>query len=333
METVLVLGSNCFSAQDFVELLLSERDYLVVGVSRNAEYPPFFLAYRSLEPDRVAQRFRFHALDLNRDFDALCALIDEIRPSYVVNFAALSEVAVSWQFPEHFVATNVTAAVKLGDFLRKKSFLKRYLQISSPEAYGSCQGVVRESHPENPSTPYAASKAAADLFLSTYAKQYNFPCVTIRATNVYGARQQLFKIIPRSFIYLKQERKIQLHGGGQAVKSFIHIRDVSRGELLAMEKGRNGERYHLSPDHGISIRDLVQTICQRQGRDFSRHTEMVNERPGQDAAYVIDSSKARNELGWTPQIELEQGLDEVARWVDLHWDEIQKLPLSYQHKA
>jgi dTDP-glucose 4,6-dehydratase len=198
--------------------------------------------------------------------------------------------------------------------------------------YGTCEGTVNEQAPLNPSTPYAASKAAGDLMLFTLVKNFSFPLVMIRATNVYGAHQQLFKIIPRSAIYLKLKKQIELHGGGQAVKSYIHIRDVSRGDLAAMERGRSGEIYHLSPDHGVKVREVVEMLCNRMGVDFDKATKTVEERLGQDRAYVIDSSKARAELGWRPAVSLQSGLDGVVDWVEREWPRIQSEPLAYMHK-
>ena len=228
--------------------------------------------------------------------------------------------------------TNVVAIARLGNFLRQQPWLEKYVHISSPEAYGTCEGTVAEGHPDNPSTPYAASKSAGDQFLNTYVKQYGFPCVTIRATNVYGQHQQLFKIIPRSAIYLKAGKTIELHGGGHAIKSYIHIRDVSQGQLLAMHHGTPGSMYHLSPTDGTAVRDVVRTICDAAGKDFDTATRTVDERPGQDKAYIIDSTKARQQFNWSPTISLEQGLSEVFQWVDRDWDRIKGLPLTYQHR-
>ena len=210
--------------------------------------------------------------------------------------------------------------------------MHHYVHISSPEVYGNCIGTVTESAPFNPSTPYAASKAAADLFLFTLVKNFDFPMVMIRSTNVYGAHQQPWKIIPKSVISLKLGRAIALHGGGVAVKSFIHIRDVSRGELLAMERGTPGTIYHLSPDCCWTVRDVVRQICEHLGGDFATSTTVVGERPGQDAAYVIDSSRARQQLGWQPRVPLNEGLAGVVRWVETHWDVLKTAPLEYVHQ-
>lgn len=330
MESVFVIGSNSFSGSDFIDLLLSDTDYRIFGTSRSLEKSQVLLKYRT-NPAH-SSHFIFHRLDLNHDRDKLFAMLSDIKPDYIVNFAAQSEVGPSWENPEHWFQTNAVAIAALGNFLKNKSWLRRYIHISSPEVYGNCEGIVTEDAPLNPSTPYAASKSAGDLMLFTLVKNYGFPLVMIRATNVYGPHQQLFKIIPRSVVYLKQRKTIELHGGGEAVKSYIHIRDVSRGELAAMRSGNPGEIYHLSPDNGIAVKDVVSEICAQMGMDFSKSTIHVTERPGQDKAYVIDSSRARSQFGWQPKISFSEGIREVIQWVDKYWDKIQKMPLEYQHK-
>lgn len=327
---VVVLGANSFSGQDFIDHLLDDPSYEVVGISRSPERGALFLKYRTRAD---LPRYRYYRLDMNRDTGDLLALLDREQPEAIVNFAAQSEVAPSWDHPEHWFQTNTVALARIVNHLRRQTYLQRYVHISSPEAYGACVGRVTEDAPLNPSTPYAASKAAADFLLKTYAKQFGFPLLTVRATNVYGARQQLFKIIPRSAIYLKLGRTIELHGGGRAVKSYIHIRDVSRGEKLVLERGRVGQLYHLSPDGGVEVREVVRLMCDRLGVRFENATRAVEERPGQDAAYVIDSTRARTELGWRPTMALDAGLNEVVDWVNEYWSEIQGKPLEYRHTA
>ncbi len=324
---VLVIGSNSFSGADFIDLLLEKEEYEVFGVSRSEEKSALFLPYKN----RKSSRFRFEKIDLNRDLTKLANCLELFQPEYVVNFAAQSEVAPSWKNPHHWFQTNAVAITKLADLLKGQPFLKKYVHISSPEVYGTCSGKVFETAPLNPSTPYAASKAAGDLSLFTFYKNFSFPLVMIRSTNVYGPYQQLFKIIPRTIIYLKQGKKIPLHGGGKAVKSYIHIRDISEGERLIMEQGDVGEIYHLSPDFGVSVRFVVETICKKMGETFSERVEEVEERLGQDKAYVIDSTKARS-LGWSPKISLEQGIEETLAWVERSYSAIIKEPLEYVHK-
>jgi len=330
LRKIVVLGANSFSGQDFVDLLLDDPQNEVIGVSRSPERSPLFLKYR-LRDDLSA--YRYVQCDLNEGIEELLKLLDAEHPSHIINFAAQSEVAPSWEHPEHWFQTNTVALAALINHLRRRDYLSRYLHVSSPEVYGTCVGRVKEDAPLNPSTPYAASKAAADLLLDTYCKQYDFPLLTVRATNVYGARQQLFKIIPRSAIYIKLGKRIPLHGGGVAVKSYIHIRDISRGERAILLDGKPGEVYHLSPDAGVAVRDVVRSIAVHLGKRFEDVTDIVDERPGQDAAYVIDSARARTELGWRPEVSFEQGTSDVVKWVEEYWDEIADQPLEYQHRA
>lgn len=327
---IAVIGSNSFSGSDFIDLLLdpSHSRYRVLGISRSPEKSALFLPYKR----HAKPNFHFQQLDLNHHMKELIALLDDYQPDAVVNFATQSEVAPSWDHPEQWFQTNAVAIAELTNTIRTRPYLRRYLHISSSEVYGTCYGNVTESAPLNPSTPYAASRAAADLYLTTLVKNFAFPLLIARATNVYGAHQQLFKIIPRTVIYLKNGQTIELHGGGAAIKSYIHIRDVSRGYLAILEKGAPGNIYHLSPDRGYAVRDVVRLICDRLGFDPAKVTRDVAERPGQDAAYVTDSSRSRRELGWSPQIPLSEGIDDVVRWINDNWKEIQNQPLEYHHK-
>jgi dTDP-glucose 4,6-dehydratase len=331
MTKVAVFGSNSFSGSDFIDLLLAEGGYDVLGTSRSPEKSAVMLPYLARKNDH----FRFLQADFNHDhdLDRLMDALDDFAPEIIVNFAAQSEVGPSWEHPEHWFETNTVSLAKLLNRLKDRRYIARYVHISSPEVYGSFDRTVTEDHPVAPSTPYAASKAAADMLIGTFASHYGFPVITIRTTNVYGAHQQLFKIIPRCFIYVRTGRTIQLHGGGKAVKSFIHIRDASRGLLDAMTKGDVGELYHFASDRGYSVREVVQTICTLLGKDFSKVTEDVAERPGQDAAYLVDSTKARHAFGWRPEIDLETGLRDVRDWIEANWDAILQMPHEYIHAA
>lgn len=327
MRKVAVIGSNSFSGQDFVDLVMEEVGCEILAISRSAERSPVFCRYRLRDYPHIG----FHRLDMNSDAEELAKLLERERPEVIVNFAAQSEVGPSWETPWHWYETNVVALSRLTHRLAGADWLDKYVHISSPEVYGTTEGTIVEDSPLNPSTPYAASKAAADLHLATLVKNFDFPLAWIRATNVYGPGQQLHKIIPRTFIRLRLGETIELHGGGHAVKSYIHIRDVSRGEL-AVAVGESLGGFHLSPDSGVAVWDVVRAICEIEGRKFDRSTVTVEERLGQDRAYVISSERARSELGWAPAIPLREGLEETGRWIADNWDEVAAAPHEYIHK-
>ncbi len=327
---IAVIGSNSFSGSSFVRHCLLQG-HEVLGASRSVEPAGCFLPYRWL-PAATQAGFQFVRADLNHDLDGLMAALDAFRPAWVFNFAAQGMVAQSWQQPGHWYQTNVVANVLFHDRLRQARWLEKYVHVSTPEVYGSTGGVIDENAPFNPSTPYAASRAACDLHLRTFFSQYGFPVNWTRAANVYGAGQQLYRIIPRTILSIKLGQKLQLHGGGHSVRSFIHIDDVAAATLAIARKAPAGECYHLSTDRFVSIRELVEMICRMMNADFAAVAQVTDDRPGKDAAYTLDSAKARRTLGWGDTVALEEGVRATLAWVESHFGEIRTQPLDYIHK-
>jgi len=326
-ERFAVIGSNSFSGAHFVDHLLGEG-VEVIGISRSREPLAVFLPYKK----SASPAFRFFQMDLNHDFDSIMRVLDEFAPDYVVNFAAQSMVAESWQHPEQWFQTNAVAMVRLHDQLRHCDFLKRYIHVSTPEVYGDCSGLVKENTCYNPSTPYAVSRAAADMSLLSFFNAYDFPVVFTRAANVYGPGQQLYRIIPRAVLYFSTGKKLQLHGGGHSVRSFIHIRDVSDGTLRAARRSPPGEIYHFSSSENISIRSLVRMIANQLNVSFEDNVEIVGDRLGKDSAYMLDSTKAGKILGWNARSDLEQGIEETIAWVKENLEILGRQPFDYIHK-
>lgn len=329
METIIVIGSNSFSGSHFVNHAL-EIGMNIAGISRSDEPIDAFLPYKN---NNNIQNFHFFKMDLNHDLDKIMTVIMDFKPDYVINFAAQGMVAESWIFPEQWFQTNVVANVKFHDKLRKCSFIKKYVHVSTPEVYGACSGIIKEDAPLNPSTPYAVSRAACDMSLLSFYKNYNFPVVFTRAANVFGPGQQLYRIIPKTILSIKSNTKLQLHGGGYSTRSFIHIRDVVAGTFKIALQSDPGEVYHLSTDQFISIRSLVELICKKLDVDFDKIVEIVGERPGKDSAYLLDSSKALNAFGWQPEISLEEGISETISWIDNNFSDIMNQPKEYIHKT
>ena len=327
-EKYLILGSNSFSGATFADFLTA-GGHDVIATSRSNESHDAFLPYKwQKRPGKV----RFQRIDLNHDLEALKALLKAERPTHVVNFAAQSMVGESWLYPDHWMMTNVVSAVRLHDLLRNYDGLERYVHVTTPEAYGSTEGWVREDAPFNPSTPYAVSRAAGDMSLRTYFANYQFPVVFTRAANVYGPGQQLYRIVPRTIVAAVTGQKLRLDGGGKSVRVFIHMTDVSDATVKIGRKGTLGDTYHISGYELVSIRTLVEMILKRLGKSFDDCVEIGPERPGKDTAYTLDSLKLRTELGWRDTVSLEQGIDDVIRWAERFSTDLAKLPAKYNHK-
>jgi dTDP-glucose 4,6-dehydratase len=335
-ETFVVLGSNSFSGATFVATAL-EAGADVVGISRSPEPDEALLPYKWAPHDHPAGgprgRFTFHALDFNRDLDRIEAVIREARPDSIVNFAAQGMVAQSWEHPEHWYQTNVVATARLVDRLKTLDFLKKFVQVSTPEVYGSTSGLVQETAPFNPSTPYAVSKAACDMNLLAYEKAFGFPVAFTRAANVCGPGQQLYRIIPRTILCVLSNRKLRLEGGGTSRRSFVHMGDVASGTLAVARCGTPGEAYHLATDRMHTIREVVEEICHQMGVAFECVAESTPARLGENAVYELDCTKARQELGWQPLRTFEATISDTIAWARRNLDRLRRLPTEYVHQV
>ena len=310
---------------------LLENGVEVLGVSRSHEPNDVFLPYKWLSSG--LEYFQFKRIDLNHNLDYLMEIIQEHKPAYIINFAAQGMVAQSWETPEDWYQTNVVAQVKLHDRLRRLDFLKKYVHVTTPEVYGSTDEWINENYNFAPSTPYAVSRASCDMHLMSFFSAYEFPVVFTRSANVYGPGQQLYRIIPRTILFAKTGKKLQLHGGGHSVRSFIHINDVVDATLRVAEKGIPGETYHISTRETVSIRELVEKICLSMDISFKNFVEIADERLGKDEAYLLNSQKIRNDLGWTDKIPLESGVFQTKEWLDENLDVLCEQPDSYIHKT
>lgn len=328
MGKIAVLGSNSFIAGSFIAYILKHTREEIIGISRSPEKSKVFSPYADLE----AGRFRFFKLDI-RDTEKLIELLDREKPDMIVNFVGQAEVNTSWIYPEQWFETNTMAIVNLAQNLRQKNYLKKYLSFSSPEVYGS----MRENTPENdnykPTTPYAVSKLAGDLFLQTLHIKEKFPVVFTRAANVYGPSQQLFRIIPKVIIQCKKGEKITLNNAGRSRRGFIHANDVAEAVWKVLQHEKTGEVYHIArKGELVSMKELVEKICKRMNIDFESAVNIMPENPWRDAVYSLDPSKLM-EVGWKPEISLDEGIEQTIKWIEDNWDEIKDMPLDYEHKT
>lgn len=328
---ICVIGSNSFSGAAFCSHML-KQGHEVIAISRSVEPINALLPYKLNNTVAELRQLQFHQFDLNHHLNAIEQQLDKHQVAQVYNFAAQSMVGQSWQYPEHWFMTNVVSTVKFHNILRNKDYLDRYIHISTPEVYGNCEGLVTENRNYQPSTPYAVSRAAADMSLHTFSDVYNFPVVFTRAANVYGEGQQLYRIIPRAIMYILQNKTLQLHGGGISRRSFIHIDDVATATQAIAEGGTNGETYHISTTEMITIKELIMKICQMMDYSFEALCQVSEDRLGKDSAYLLDASKLSNELNWQDTVSLENGIARTIAWAQQNFDQLKDTSFDYIHK-
>jgi dTDP-glucose 4,6-dehydratase len=259
------------------------------------------------------------------DKNVISSLVSE-RPDAVINFAAESHVDRSIIDCSAFVVTNICGTQVLLDACREYG-VSRFVQISTDEVYGSLgadDGAFTESCQLVPNSPYAASKAAADLLVRSYHKTYDLDVVITRCSNNYGPFQFPEKLIPLMITNALQDKELPVYGDGMNVRDWIHVKDHCRAIDVALRKGCAGEVYNIGGNSEYRNLDIVRYILTRLSKPESL-IRYVTDRPGHDRRYAMDASKLKKELGWEPSIGFEDGMNQTVQWYlehDAWWQRI-----------
>jgi len=314
---VVIGGGGSFGIHTSLWLLDNTDAEKVIGIGRNPLRPePFSL--RIQERDR----YEYHARHLTYEMDLMFEVLDKEKPQTIVNFAAQGEGAASWKHSWRYFETNSMALTKFCEELMKRDWLERFIQIGTSEMYGSVSHATKEDEPIKPTSPYAASKVAFDMYLQSVATYLDFPMNIIRPSNAYGPGQLLHRVIPKAVVLGLKGEKLPLHGGGRAEKSYIHSRDLGRAIQLVDESAPLGEIYNAGPAEPTSIRRVVELTADALGVPFESLCEVTEDRLGQDSRYWLDSSKIKDHIGWEPQISWEEGLGEMVEWGRKYLDDL-----------
>ena len=268
----------------------------------------------NLEPIKNAKGYRFVKGDI-RDAALVEQLLKDEQPEALVNFAAESHVDRSILDASPFVSTNIGGTQMLLDALRRAGTKTRFLQVSTDEVYGSADDKkpFTEKHYLKPSSPYAASKISADLFVLAYHHTFKMDAVITRCSNNYGPYQFPEKLIPLFTTNLFEGKKVPVYGDGMQVRDWIHCDDHSRGVFAALERGKSGEVYNLGGGNGTPNLEITKQLLKLTGRG-EEFIQYVQDRPGHDRVYLIDHSKSTRELGWNPTMSFEKGLADTVNW-------------------
>ena len=306
---ILVTGGCGFIGSGFVRLLLRERPEAHIC---NVDALTYAGNPDNLKDVEENPRYRFvHASIVDQS-----AVDDLIKEGWdaIANFAAESHVDRSLYGPVEFVRTNIQGTLYLLEAARRHK-VERFLQVSTDEVYGSLppEGVFTEETPLHPNNPYSSTKAAADHLALSYAHSFKLNVVVTRSSNNYGPRQFPEKLIPLFVTNALENKPCPVYGDGLQIRDWLHVEDNCRGILAAIEHGRAGQVYNFGGGNERPNLEVSREILKILGKPESL-LQFVQDRPGHDRRYAIDSSKVKRDLGWTPKVPFGEGLRETVLW-------------------
>lgn len=308
MTKILITGGAGFIGSNFVRYMLDKYDdYQIV----NLDSLTYCGNLENLSQIEDNPNYTFCKGDIT-DKKLVFKITSDV--DYIINFAAESHVDRSIEDPEIFIKSNVLGTQVLLD-AAKKYGVKKYLQVSTDEVYGSLgkTGYFREDTPLAPNSPYSASKASADLMVRAYNKTFDLPVNITRCSNNYGPYQFPEKLIPLMISNALEDKPLPVYGDGLNIRDWLHVYDHCSAIDLVLHKGKIGEIYNIGGNNEKKNIEIVKLILQNLDKPESL-IKFVKDRLGHDKRYAIDSSKIQNELGWIPKYTFETGIAETIKW-------------------
>ena len=305
---LLVTGGLGFIGSNFILKLLNETDEFDI-INVDAEL--YGADQKNLDSIKNHEKYEFVKGNITNK-----RLMEELisKCDAVVNFAAESFVDRSINNADPFLVSNIRGTFTILDIITKQK--KRMIQISTDEVFGSLsKGSAGEQAKFNPSSPYAATKAAAELLIKSFSVTYDSDVVITRCTNNYGPRQFPEKLIPKTIILAKQGRNIPIYGNGKNLRDWIFVDEHCDAVYEILINGKSGQAYNISANNEISNMKIVSDILEIMGKSNDL-IEFVEDRPGHDHRYSLDSSKIKNELGWSTKINFEDGIRKTIEWYE-----------------
>ena len=301
---ILVTGGCGFIGSNFIKHMLDNYDYPIWNVDK--------LTYAGSENNigelKEHPNYQFHQADIN-EYATLHYMIRENKIDTIINFAAESHVDRSIENSDEFIHTNINGTHTLLKLMHEFS-VKKFIQISTDEVYGTLSEddePFTEDTPLSPNSPYAASKASADLLCRSFYETYKYPIMITRCSNNYGPNQHPEKLIPLMIQRAKKGEKLPVYGDGRNIRDWIHVQDHCEAIDVVLHNGRNGEVYNIGGQDEKRNIEIVNTIMSSLGGEI----EYVEDRKGHDWRYAMNTEKIEFTLDWEPKISFKNGIEEL----------------------
>tara|TARA_B100000029_G_scaffold453450_1_gene479231 strand:+ start:2487 stop:3536 length:1050 start_codon:yes stop_codon:yes gene_type:complete len=342
MKNIFVTGGGGFIGSNFIREIL-HKDCRII----NLDLITYAASRKTLKELQKNKNYIFIKGDIG-DLRKTKLIFSKYKPDCLINFAAETHVDRSIDNPSEFVNTNILGVFNLLkstlDYLKKsnKKNKFKFIQVSTDEVYGSVKkGSSKEDSLLIPNSPYAASKTSADHLIFSFFKTYNFPSIITRSSNNYGPYQFPEKLIPLIILNALQEKKLPIYGNGEQVRNWLYVKDNAKALYQIYLKGRVGNTYNIGGNEELTNIKLVLKICKildaifprKKNKEYRNLIKHVEDRPGHDKRYSLDSSKINKEIGWKPAVDIESGLFKTINWYlnnKTWWQEIIKFKYKGQ---
>ena len=314
MQNIIVTGGLGFIGSNLIELLLNKK-FKVINIDKVTYSSNFYNVKRYKD----SKNYKFIKCDIGNK--KIKKILLKYKPICIFNLAAETHVDRSIDNPNNFIQSNIVSVFKLLEYFKEysKKYKSKLIHISTDEVYGDILlGRSSENYPYNPSSPYAASKAASDHLVNSYVKTYNLPAIITNCSNNYGPKQHPEKLIPKIIYNILNNKTVPIYGTGKNSREWIYVKDHCEALLKIFLKGKIGEFYNIGSNNNLNNLNVTKEILSYAQKLIKIGNKVkinfVKDRPGHDMRYALDSSKIKKQIGWYPKTTFKKGIKLTFEW-------------------